>query len=127
MINIYTYNNIGDLSPINGLEYPSTTIFTVKQRDYDIGYCRRFFVKKINDSNAIEVNDVTYNKTSTILFEKCIIKWILVGPKNNVFSNGKLVEEGVYERNRKAVEAAEIKEVIQLIQDYTQYFRLIKS
>lgn len=127
MINIFTYNNIGDLPSINGLEYPSTTIFSVKQSDYTIGYCRRFFVKKINDSNVIEVNDTTYNKTSTILFEKCMIKWILVGPKNNVFSNGKLIEEGVYERNRKAVEVAEIKEVMRLIQDYTQYYRLIKS
>ena len=92
MINIKTYQNIGG-TILDNQVYPVYFKPFPKTKDYSIGYINRYFVQKINDLTITEVNKNKYNEISSTVYNKLSIRWIISGPKNNVYKNKMLDEE----------------------------------
>ena len=122
-INKYGYNNV------QFFVYPKIYNLIVTQNDYDNGYIIRYFVKKINDSKVIEVSENNYNQISSQLFSKVMVEWKLTGPLINIYVNGKLYEQGIYESNleKTNLAAKTIPELKNFITNYTQYSKPRKN
>lgn len=123
MINISTYDLLTGISDIKNYAYPKYYNFVINQSDYDNGYVYRYFVQKINDADVIEVSSENYNIISKNLFIKVIVTWALIGPERNVYVNGKLYEQGVYEKNLQElnVAAKTMPDIKKIVTNYTQY------
>ena len=56
-----------------------------------------------------EVNKNKYNEISSTVYNKLSIRWIISGPKNNVYKNKMLDRTGVTEQNIKTLNVSENK------------------
>lgn len=123
MINVNTYNLIGNLIGVKSYVYPKFYTFVVADSDYKNEVAYRYFVQKINDTSVIEVNSKNYNNIPTNLFNKQAVTWYLIGPERNVYVDGKLYEQGIYEKNLKEINAAaqSMPNLKNIITNYTQY------
>jgi hypothetical protein len=108
MINIKTYQNIGG-TILDNQVYPVYFKPFPKTKDYSLGYINRYFVQKINDLIITEVNKNKYNQISSTVYNKLSIRWIISGPKNNVYKNKILNRIGVTEQNVKILNVSENK------------------
>ncbi len=100
MINIQTYQNIGG-TVLDNQVYPVYFKPFPKTKDYSLGYINRYFVQKINDLTITEVDKNKYNEISSALYNKLSIRWIISGPKDNIYKNKILERVGVREQNIK--------------------------
>ena len=123
MINVNTYDLIGNSIGVKNYVYPKFYTFIVTENDYKNEFVYRYFVQKINDTSVIEVSDKNYNNIQKNLFNKLVVTWHLIGPERNVFVDGKLYEQGVYEKNLKEINAAaqSMPNLKNIITNYTQY------
>ena len=108
MINIQTYQDIGG-TILDNQVYPIYFKPFPKSKDYSSGYINRYFVQKINDLIITEVNKNKYNEISSTVYNKLSIRWIISGPKNNVYKNKMLDRTGVTEQNIKILNVSEKK------------------
>ena len=108
MINIKTYQNIGG-TILDNQVYPVYFKPFPKTKDYSLGYINRYFVQKINDLIITEVNKNKYNEISSTVYNKLSIRWIISGPKNNVYKNKILDRKGVQEQNIEILNISEKK------------------
>lgn len=105
MINLSKYINLaGEIIPSI---FPRAYLFSSSDLDYSIPYTRRYFVKKINDNDIIEVEGDNFRTLPENIYQKASINWQISGVQRNVIKDGKLVQEGAYEYNRKQVKLAE--------------------
>lgn len=123
------YNNLGVMSEINNYKYPASYVFIVSETDYTRGYAYRYFVQRINTGDITEISGIAYSTINGTLFQKAIVKWVLIGPERNVFINGSLYEQGVYEANSKeiAIHSRNMGDLKNKITSYTQYIRKYKN
>ena len=108
MITPSQYINIGGID-MSYETYPSYYKPFPSSKDYQKGYINRYFVQKINDTTITEVDKDRYNKIYTNYFNKLVIKWIISGPKNNVYKNKILEIKGVQEQNIQTLNENEKK------------------
>ncbi len=123
MININTYNLIGNSIGVQNYVYPKFYTFVVNNFDYENGFTYRYFVNKINDNLIIEVSEKNYDDIQKNLFNKVVVIWHLIGAERNVYVNGKLYEQGIYEKNFKeiSIAAQTMPSLKNFITNYTQY------
>ena len=98
MITPLQYQNLGG-EILSDITFPSYSKPIVTKNSYSKGYIQRYFVQKINDLTITEVNKDKYNDIYSQYYNKVIIKWIISGPKNNVYKNKILEIKGVQEQN----------------------------
>jgi hypothetical protein len=129
MININKYNSIGNVIGIQNFVYPSEFTFVVFESDYTNLYATRYFVQKINGGSVIEVSGNQYDKISKQLFIKVNLNWYLIGYEKNIYKDGKIYENGIYEKNKEQVNIASkiLPDIKNKIKNYTQYARFIKN
>jgi hypothetical protein len=108
MINIQTYQDIGG-TILDNQVYPIYFKPFPKSKDYSSGYINRYFVQKINDLIITEVDKNNYNEISSSVYNKLTVRWIISGPKNNVYKNKMLDRVGVTEQNNKTLSVNEKK------------------
>lgn len=87
--------------------FPRPYLFSPKDDDYTMPYVRRYFVKRINDNEIIEVNVDNYKSLSSTLYIMVLMKWKITGPQNTVIKNGIVTSEGVVEFNFAQIKEAE--------------------
>lgn len=105
MIDLNKYINLaGEIIPPI---FPRAYLFSTNDVDYSIPYTRRYFVKKINDNDVIEVKGDNFKTLPGNIYQKTSITWQVSGIQRNVIKNGRLIQEGAYEHNRKQVHLAE--------------------
>lgn len=105
MIELSKYINLaGDIIPS---VFPRAYLFSSADIDYSIQYTRRYFVKKVNDNDIVEVKGDNFKTIPESIYQKTSITWQVSGFQRNVIKDGKVVQEGAYEYNRKQVALAE--------------------
>lgn len=105
MISIDTYINLaGETIPST---FPRAYLFSTNDIDYSIPYTRRYFVKKINDSDIIEVQGDNFKSLPPNIYQKSNISWQISGVQHSVIRNGQVVQEGAYEYNQRQAKLAE--------------------
>lgn len=105
MIDLNKYINLaGDIIPS---VFPRAYLFSSNDIDYSIPYTRRYFVKKINDNDVIEVKGDNFKNIPGNIYQKTSITWKVSGSQRNVTHNNNVIEEGAFEYNKKQVQIAE--------------------
>lgn len=105
MIDLNKYINLaGEIIPP---VFPRAYLFSTNDVDYSIPYTRRYFVKKINDNDVIEVKGDNFKNLPGNIYQKTSITWQVSGSQRNTVQNGKIVQEGAFEYNKKQVQLAE--------------------
>lgn len=87
--------------------FPRAYLFSTNDIDYSIPYTRRYFIKKINDNDVIEVKGDNFKNLPGNIYQKTSITWQVSGSQRNTVQNGKIVQEGAFEYNKKQVQLAE--------------------
>jgi len=89
------YNDVAKNTKLFEIKPPDAFLPSPSEEDYEIGFIRRYFVRKANDKNGFiyEVSKDTSIKYEKIPFWKTTsIKWRLDGTKDEVTeSNGKAI------------------------------------
>lgn len=94
MIDISKYNNLMGriIPPI----FPRAYLFGSEPLDYTLPFTRRYFVKKANDNEIIEVSSKNYKTIPGNIYIKVALQWKISG-------------EGAENHNKNQVELAEKK------------------
>lgn len=80
--------------------------------DYKRGWFNRYFVRQANDEGKpfIEVDETQYgavtngsNDVNAPFYIAVTLRWKITGPHNDIIENGKVVEPGVVDTNRRSV------------------------
>ena len=108
MITLQEYQNLGG-TILSDVTFPNYYKPIVTKNEYSKGYINRYFVQKINDLIITEVDKNIYNKIYVTVYNKLSIRWIISGPKNNVYKNKMLDRTGVTEQNIKTLNVSENK------------------
>ena len=100
------------LQPNLTLKYiqPNTHSVTISKNDISTGYITRYFIKKINNENIIEINQIQYNAWLQDVIEKKMhialsLTWYISGTIEDETS-GVVTIPGVISKNQKQVSYA---------------------
>jgi hypothetical protein len=90
---------------------PKTHIPIINQQDRMNGSITRYFLKKINEQNIIEIDaeqfdDAASGKIDNNLYTTTKVEWSITGPLENSYGNGTTIL-GVKTKNYKAIVDAE--------------------
>lgn len=92
---------------------PKTIVPVPTNNDYELGFIRRYFVKKINDENGFiyEVSEEKFNEyIHNPFWQGDSIKWRIRGPIEKTYkSNGELDDMGVLNSNKAAISRTKSK------------------
>lgn len=109
-------------------DVPKNSIIQVTPTDIKNGFIYRYFVKKINDSNIIELDSNEFakyesNQFDPLMYVAVSFKWIISGNLNDDQSTG-VFKRGVLTTNRLTVQAAETQMlgISEKLTDYAEYY-----
>jgi len=105
---VQEYNSL-KLIRITSSEMPRAVVPNISISDIQIGYINRFFIKKVNELNIIEIDQQQYNDYSTIfdirLYSVVKIKWFITGNLQDSYENNVMIP-GILSKNSKEVHEA---------------------
>ena len=90
---------------------PSFAAVTITTADVARGFCFRFFIKKINQTNIIEIDELQYNEwlsknIDTNLYTAVKIMWYITGNVRDV-DNNPAIRLGIITKNSAQIKQAE--------------------
>ena len=107
------YSKIATNLNLFKLPNPKTIVPSPNENDYQLGFIRRYFCQKSNDSNSyiFEIDEQEYSKLEVSPFWKVVdIKWRISGPLERLYNDdGTISDIGVRESNKAAINLAALK------------------
>lgn len=107
------YSKVANNLNLFKIEIPKTIVPSPSDRDYQLGFIRRYFCQKSNDSHSyiFEVNIDEYKKLEQSPFWKTVdIKWRIAGPIQKIYKeDGSIGDVGINESNKVAINLASLK------------------
>ena len=124
---IKTYNTLKTV-PVTGFESITNTIATIKLSDITNGYVTRYFCKKRNSDDIIEIDEIQYTKwlagyIDRIMYDAVTVNWKITGPLNDSMQNHVYIP-GVLSYNRtQLIQAQDIlPTILTYVTDYAQFY-----
>lgn len=123
------YNDVANNLSIFTIQIPNTIVPTPTNSDYSIGFIRRYFCQRANDSagNVFEIDVDTHTAFKTNPFWKITdIKWRITGPLDTVLKgNGEIDDIGVKASNKAAISLAvvDIKNISLYLPNVLQFYK----
>jgi hypothetical protein len=104
------YKNLLSSPDLFVIKYPKTIVPIPSESDYQLGFIRRYFIRKANEpeGHIFEVESSVYVEyTKNPFWMGDSIKWRIAGPLNVIFnSKGELEDKGVIDANKASISAA---------------------
>jgi hypothetical protein len=96
------------------IKYPQTIVPNPTDADYQLGFIKRYFVRKANDAagHIFEISEETYteyvygNNPFWIIAD---LKWRITGPKTETLRNDGTVDIGIINANKNSIGIASQK------------------
>lgn len=123
------YQDVASSTNLFIIKYPQTLVPTPKDTDYELGFIRRYFIRKSNepDGHIFEVNSLVYiDYNINPFWTGSSIKWRIAGPLSPVFNiKGEMEDKGVAESNQAAMSSAAIilKNIKLYLPNLLQFYR----
>lgn len=123
------YKNLLKEPELFNLELPITIVPTPIEEDYQLGYIRRFFIKKVNDVNGhiYEISPDVYGEYLENPFWVAeSVKWRIAGPIEPIYKdNGEIEDKGVRSSNKAAIgrAAAKLKNIALYLPNLLQFHK----
>lgn len=109
-------------------QQPKLAIPVINKQSISNGYIKRYFIKKINDSNIIEIDQQQYvdwqNKNiDMILYQAVVLLWYISGPQQDVTINNTKIF-GTITKNKQSITAAALSmpEIVSHLTDLSEYY-----
>lgn len=109
-------------------DQPVNRIVQITPTDIQNGYVQRYFLKKINEPNILEVDADEYSKYESNLFDPILysgitFKWWISGPLNDNTDNG-VYDRGVITKNELTLQSAEMQMpgISNMLNNYSEYY-----
>ena len=127
----FEYDSIKSLD-IKKTKKPNKDIEPITDKDLKRGYMERYFGYRY-DNQCIELNKEKFNQIgskdglSSVTYKKLKIRWKILGPVYDVKdANGKVIEPGVFDTNKRTVAlTSEKNPSIKLkLLDYLEFYQL---
>lgn len=110
------------------IQIPDTLVPVPTENDYGLGFIRRYFVQRTNDTDAFvfEVSKDVYEKLKINAFWKTLdMKWRIAGPMDAIYdSNGGVTDMGVKASNKATIGIASttIKNISLYLPNLLQFY-----
>jgi len=124
--NVFIYKQLNDIKTKYKSIKPAVPIIT--NNDKKLGYITRYFIKKINNNNVIEIDKQQFNdweseKIDPNLYFAINVKWTIAGNLQDTINNGVTIES-VSTLNRTEINRAskQMSEITNVLSDLTQYY-----
>jgi len=123
------YNDVAKTPDLFVIKYPQTIVPSPKENDYQIGFIRRYFVRKANEpeGHIFEVDSAVYVEyTKNPFWMGDTIKWRISGPLTPIFnSKGELEDKGVTDSNKAGIASAStiLKNIKLYLPNLLQFYR----
>jgi hypothetical protein len=102
-------NNLNQFRLVN----PKTIVPSPDEDDYQLGFIRRYFCQKSNDSHSyiFEIDEEEHRKLEQSPLWKVVdIKWRINGPLDKMYDEvGNITDIGIRESNKAAINLAALK------------------
>jgi len=127
----FEYDSIKSLD-VKKTKKPNKDIEPITDKDLKRGYMERYFGYRY-DNQCIELNKEKFNQIgskdglSSVTYKKLKIRWKILGPVYDVKdANGKVIEPGVFDTNKRTVAlTSEKNPSIKLkLLDYLEFYQL---
>lgn len=111
------------------IKYPQTIVPSPKESDYEIGFVRRYFIRKANEpeGHIFEVEASVYTEyTKNPFWMGDSIKWRIAGPLEPVFNiKGDMEDKGVPNSNAASIATAStiLKNIKLYLPNLLQFYR----
>lgn len=111
------------------IKYPQTIVPSPKESDYQLGFIRRYFIRKANEpeGHIFEVESSVYVEyTKNPFWMGDTIKWRIAGPLDVRFNNkGEIEDKGVTNSNLAGIAAASaiLKNIKLYLPNLLQFYR----
>lgn len=120
------YNQLKQISV--KFDEPTATVVQITQQHIDQGYLIRYFIKKINETKILEIDESQYNKFTENLFDTNMyvatkIYWFVSGETADQTVNG-ILEKGVVSKNLDQIKqgVSKVPGLSNLLADPLQYY-----
>ena len=123
------YKDVANSIDLFVIKYPQTIVPSPKETDYELGFIRRYFVRKANepDGHIFEVESSVYVEyTKNPFWTGDTIKWRISGPLEPAFnSKGIMEDKGVSDSNRAGISLAStiLKNIKLYLPNLLQFYR----
>ena len=101
------YKDVAKNIELFDVKIPKTIVPQPIDTDYNLGFIRRYFIRKSNDEAAhiFEVDEFEYQNYLKNPFWKCVsLKWRIAGPIDTIYKdNGEVDDKGVRNSNKSAI------------------------
>jgi hypothetical protein len=96
------------------IAYPETIVPAPTDADYQLGFIKRYFVRKANDSagHIFEISENTYTEyvyNTNPFWTTVDLKWRITGPKTETLRNDGTVDIGIINANKNSIGIASQK------------------
>jgi len=123
------YRDVATSLDLFVVKYPETIMPTPKEIDYEIGFIRRYFVRKSNEPEGyiFEVSEPVYVQyTRNPFWKGDTIKWRISGPVDIVYNKrGEVEDKGIIESNKSGISSAStiLKNIKLYLPNLLQFYR----
>lgn len=123
------YKDIAKNIDLFDITYPKTLVPIPSESDYQLGFIRRYFVRRSNDEygHIFEVDQNEYGEYSNSPFWTATdIKWRISGPRNTKIGNdGEIEDMGVVNSNKSAIArgSIQLKNLKLYLPNLTQFYK----
>lgn len=107
------YDNLPKKTNVKGVRQPVAKYPQPNDEDYKTGYYTRYFFRKTNDLSD-PIREVTKKEYIRVLKTRAghfntsmILEWKISGPKYDVIEDGKTVQTGIIDTNRRTLHIKE--------------------
>ena len=102
------YKNLLKNPSFYEIKYPQTIVPVPTDADYELGFIKRYFVRKANDSagHIFEITETTYTGyvyNSNPFWIAVDLKWRITGPKTETLLPDGTVDIGVINSNKNSI------------------------
>ncbi|CAB4143144.1 hypothetical protein UFOVP449_124 [uncultured Caudovirales phage] len=123
------YQDVAKSTELFVIKYPQTIVPSPTESDYQIGFIRRYFVRKANEpeGHIFEVSDSVYVEyTKNPFWKGDTIKWRIAGPLEPTFNiRGESEDKGVPNSNAASIASASaiLKNIKLYLPNLLQFYR----
>ncbi len=107
------YSKVANNLNLFKIDVPHTIVPSPEDTDYQLGFIRRYFCQKANDSNSyiFEIDENEFRKLEQSPFWKVTnIKWRISGPIQTTYNDdGSINDIGVIQSNKAAINLSSLK------------------
>lgn len=107
------YSKIATNLNLFKIQTPKTIVPSPADTDYQLGFIRRYFCQKSNDSHSyiFEIDEAEYSNLAESPFWTVVdIKWRIKGPIERTYDmDGNVTDIGIKESNRAAINLGTLK------------------